>query len=130
MYKNEDEIPIDYLFVSETDEKGIITYSSNYFAKICGYSIEELIGKPHNIIRHKDMPKVAFAELWATIKSGNMWNGFVKNKKKDGRYYWVHAIVFPIILENGQKGYRSRRRQATQDEILKTEKIYESLNNE
>jgi aerotaxis receptor len=126
-YKTEKDLSIDYLFISETDEKGIITYANDYFSKICGWSVESLLGKPHNIIRHKDVPAAAFADLWETIQSGLWWNGFVKNKKKDGRYYWVHAIVFPITLANGKKGYRSRRRQATQDEILAAEDIYESL---
>ncbi len=127
IYKKEEDLPIDYLFISETDEKGVITYANDYFSKICGWSVESLIGKPHNIIRHKDVPKAAFADLWATIQDGKWWNGFVKNKKKDGRYYWVHAIVFPITLPDGTKGYRSRRRQATQDEILAAEVVYESL---
>ncbi len=127
IYKKEEDLPIDYLFISETDEKGIITYANDYFSKICGWSVESLIGKPHNIIRHEDVPWVAFADLWATIQDDKWWNGFVKNKKKDGRYYWVHAIVFPITLPNGKKGYRSRRRQATQDEILAAEIVYKSL---
>jgi len=127
IYTKEEELPIDYLFVSETDEKGIITYANDYFSKICGWSVESLIGKPHNLIRHPDVPKAAFFDLWDTIQKGQWWDGFVKNKKKDGRYYWVHAIVFPIVLENGKSGYRSRRRQATQDEILAAEKIYISL---
>jgi len=127
IYTKEEELPIDYLFVSETDEKGIITYANDYFSKICGWSVESLIGKPHNLIRHPDVPKAAFFDLWDTIQKGQWWDGFVKNKKKDGRYYWVHAIVFPIVLENGKPGYRSRRRQATQDEILAAEKIYISL---
>ncbi len=127
IYKTEEDLPVDYLFISETDEKGVITYANDYFSKICGWSVEELIGKPHNIIRHKDVPKAAFKDLWKTIQDGHWWSGYVKNKKKDGRYYWVHAIVFPITLKNGKKGYRSRRRQATQEEILAAEEIYKSL---
>ena len=127
MYKSEDELPIDYLFVSETDEKGFITFANDYFSKICGWSSKSLIGKPHNIIRHPDVPEAAFRDLWNTIQSDNWWNGFVKNKKKDGKYYWVHAVIFPITLENGRRGYRSRRRQATQEEIIKAEEIYKSL---
>jgi len=123
----EDKLPIDYLFVSETDENGIITYANDYFSKISGWSVSSLIGKPHNIIRHKDVPKDAFASLWETVKSNNMWKGFVKNKKKDGRYYWVHAVVFPIILKDGRRGYRSRRRQATQEEILSAEETYKGM---
>ncbi len=127
VYKTEEDLPIDYLFISETDEKGVITYANDYFSKICGWSVESLIGEPHNIIRHKDVPKAAFADLWKTIQAGHWWSGFVKNKKKDGKYYWVHAIIFPIVLANGDKGYRSRRRQATQDEIIAAEEVYKSL---
>lgn len=126
-YNSENELPIDYLFVSETDEKGIITYANDYFSKISGWEGDTLIGKPHNIIRHPDVPKIAFQDLWNTIQQDKWWDGFVKNKKKDGRYYWVHAIVFPIILKNGKKGYKSRRRQATQEEIIDAEELYKSL---
>lgn len=127
MYWIEKDLPIDYLFISETDDQGIITYANDYFSKISGWSKESLLGKPHNKIRHEDMPKAAFSNLWKTIKSGKPWNGFVKNKKKDGRYYWVHAVIFPITLENGNKGYRSRRRQAKQKEIIEAEDTYKKL---
>ena len=126
-YKNEEELPIDYLFVSETDTKGIITFANDYFSKISGWSKESLIGKSHNVIRHQDVPEAAFRDLWDTIQSGNWWNGFVKNRKKDGKYYWVHAVIFPITMNNGKKGFRSRRRQATQDEIIKAEELFKSL---
>ena len=85
------EIELDpkrYL-VSETDEKGIITYANDYFMEVSGYSKEELIGQPHNILRHPDMPKVIFKLLWQTIKSGKNINAVVKNLAKDGRYYWI-----------------------------------------
>ena len=127
IYEDEKDIPIDYLFVSETDAHGVITYANPYFLKICGWSVDELIGCTHNIVRHPDMPKAVFADLWSTIKAGKWWNGVVKNQKKDGRYYWVHAIVFPITLSNGHKGYRSRTRQASQEEIIEAEKKYEDL---
>ena len=88
--KNE-EIKLDpkrYL-VSETDSKGIITYCNEYFKEIAGYDDGELIGKPHSIIRHSDMPRIVFKLLWDTIKSGKNINAVVKNLAKDGRYYWV-----------------------------------------
>lgn len=75
--------------VSETDEKGKITYCNDYFIEVSGYTKEELIGKPHSIVRHPDMPKVVFKLLWETISQGNNINAVVKNLAKDGRYYWI-----------------------------------------
>jgi PAS domain S-box-containing protein len=75
--------------VSETDEKGKITYCNDYFMEVSGYSREELIGKPHSIVRHPDMPKVVFKLLWETISQGKNINAVVKNLAKDGRYYWI-----------------------------------------
>ncbi|RLA83463.1 MAG: histidine kinase [Epsilonproteobacteria bacterium] len=75
--------------VSETDAKGKITYCNDYFMEVSGYSEEELIGKPHNIVRHPDMPKVVFKLLWETISAGKNINALVKNLAKDGRYYWI-----------------------------------------
>lgn len=75
--------------VSETDEKGKITFCNDYFIEICGYSKEELIGQPHSIIRHPDMPKIVFKLLWKTISQGKNINAVVKNLAKDGRYYWI-----------------------------------------
>lgn len=103
----------DYTFlVSETDEKGIIMFANNDFCKIAGYDIDDLIGKPHNIIRHPDMPKDAFKDLWETIKKGNIWTGYVKNLAKNGDYYWVFATVFPTVSSENKKGFLSCRRKA------------------
>ncbi len=96
----------DYTFlVSETDEKGIILFANDDFCKIAGYDIDELIGQPHNIIRHKDMPKAAFKDLWETVKKGNIWTGYVKNRAKNGDFYWVYATVFPQSLVKIQKDF-------------------------
>jgi PAS domain S-box-containing protein len=95
------DIISDYVIYSKTDLKGTITYASNAFCKISGYSKEELIGKPHNIIRHPDMPKSAFYEMWQTIKKGQVWSGEVKNLKKDKGYYWVKANISPDYDEKG-----------------------------
>ncbi|NWF66622.1 MAG: PAS domain S-box protein [Campylobacterales bacterium] len=88
--------------VSKTDAKGIITHVNKKFVELSGYSEDELIGKSHSIVRHPDMPKEAFKELWDTIKSKQIWKGIVKNRKKDGSYYIVDAIIIPIVDINGE----------------------------
>ncbi|WP_345992201.1 PAS domain S-box protein [Sulfurimonas sp. HSL-1716] len=87
--------------VSKTDKRGIITYANDKFCEISGYTQEELIGKPHNIIRHPDMPTSAFENLWGTIKAGRPWVGKVKNLKKNGGYYYVDTIVNPVLDDHG-----------------------------
>lgn len=95
------DIISDYVIYSKTDKKGVITYASNAFSDICGYSKDELVGKPHSIVRHPDMPKSAFFEMWQTIKVGKTWIGEVKNLKKDGGFYWVKANISPEYNEKG-----------------------------
>ena len=123
------EIVLDeYIFlVSETDEKGNITFANDDFCKIAGYELDELIGKPHNIIRHKDMPKVAFKGLWDTIQKGEIWTGYVKNASKSGKFYWVFATVYPFETPTGRKGYMSCRRKPSKEEIDEHEALYKEL---
>jgi aerotaxis receptor len=113
--------------VSETDSKGIIRFANDDFCNIAGYSIDELIGKPHNMVRHSDMPKVAFKDLWDTIKSGKTWTGYVKNATKSGGYYWVFATVYPFESCDGSQGYLSCRRKASDNEIAEHEKLYKEM---
>lgn len=118
----------DYAFlVSETDAKGIITFANDDFCNIAEYELEELIGNPHNIVRHQDMPKAAFKNLWDTVQKDDVWTGFVKNATKSGGYYWVFATVYPIELEDGSKGYMSCRRKASKEEIEKHEALYKEM---
>ena len=96
--------------VSETDEKGIITYANRQFCAISGYALNELIGQSHNIVRHPDMPKAAFAQMWKDLQAGKDWQGYVKNLRKDGLYYWVDTHITPILDENRRvKGYIAAR---------------------
>lgn len=113
--------------VSETDSAGIITFANDEFIEISGFTKEELIGKPHNIIRHPDMPKAAFKDLWQTVKSGKIWTGFVKNKRKDGGFYWVYATVTPSKGCNGDLVYLSCRKKATEEEIAQAIALYKTL---
>ncbi len=107
-----------YVIYSKTNLFGIITEVSSAFCNISGYTKEELIGKPHNIIRHPDMPKEAFEDMWKTIQSGTIWTGEVKNHTKDGGFYWVKSIVAPICDEDKVVvGYSSFRTDITQEKI-------------
>ena len=121
-----------YVIASRTDLKGIITYSSKAYETISGYKAEELIGKPHSIVRHPDMPKSAFRDLWNTIKSEKLWIGEVKNLKKDGSYYWVKAYIAPYYNKNKKHiGYSAIRIDITaQKEVEElNEQISALLNN-
>ena len=124
------EIVLDdtVFLVSETDEKGNIIFANEDCCRIAEYGVNELIGKPHNIVRHKDMPKAAFKDLWDTIKQGKVWTGYVKNQTKSGNYYWVFATVFPTTISEGTKGYLSCRRKATQEEIDESIALYKQMN--
>ena len=114
--------------ISKTDLKGIITFVNTPFCKLAGYSKEELIGKPHNIIRHPDMPKEVFKELWETIEKNQSWRGFIKNLRKDGKYYWVEAFIEPMFDENGKKiGYISARKKVSDADKEKYTKIYSEM---
>ena len=127
MKEKEVELPKDMMIVSETNSKGEIVFANNDFCKIAGYSMEELIGKPHNIIRHHDMPKVAFTNLWETIQAGNIWKGIVKNQTKNGQYYWVNATAFPSKTPTGELRYISIRVKPTLEEIKNAQKLYATL---
>lgn len=121
------KLSADTMIVSETDAKGIIIYANADFCKIAEYTKEELIGKPHNYVRHNDMPKAAFADLWKTIQSGNVWNGIVKNKTKNGNYYWVNATAYPSKNTQGELRYISVRVKPTDEEIQNAIKLYKTL---
>jgi PAS domain S-box-containing protein len=107
-----------YVIASKTDARGIITYVSNAFADISGFEVEEMIGKSHNIVRHPDMPDDLYQSIWETITSGKIWQGEIKNKKKDGGYYWVFANIAPIFENGDIIGYSSVRKDITGEKTL------------
>ncbi len=114
--------------VSATDLQSRITHCNEDFIRYSGYSVEELVGEPHNILRHPDMPQAAFAELWSQVQSGKPWMGVVKNRTKSGDHYWVSAYVTPL-LENGRiVGYESVRTKASRDQVRRAEELYGRLN--
>lgn len=115
----------DYSFlVSETDAKGMIRFANEDFCTVAEYSVDELIGQPHSMVRHPDMPKAAFKSLWETVQKGEIWTGYVKNATKSGGYYWVFATVYPFSSCDGSAGYLSCRRKPTREEIEKHEALY------
>jgi len=123
------EYPIDddTLIVSTTDTKGRITYINSTFVEVSGFSEEELIGKAHNIVRHPDVPPEAFEDLWATLKQGLPWTGLVKNRRKNGDFYWINANATPLI-ENGQiTGYLSVRTKASPAAIEQAAPAYQQI---
>ena len=117
----------DTMIVSETDEKGIILYANDDFCTIAGYSKDDLIGQAHNIVRHKDMPKAAFKDLWEHAKNNKVWKGIVKNKTKHGDYYWVNATVYSVIKKDLQTRYISVRIKSTKEEIQNAISLYKTL---
>jgi len=110
--------------VSTTDHRGKITYANPYFIEVSGYTEDELLGAPHNILRHPDMPPSAFADLWASIKAGLPWQGLVKNRRKNGDYYWVFARVTPIIENGNTVGYMSVRTKPSRAQIDAAAALY------
>jgi aerotaxis receptor len=116
--------------VSTTDPKGRITYCNPRFIEVSGYTKDELLGQPHNLIRHPDMPEEAFRDMWATIESGKPWSAPVKNRRKNGDYYWVMANATPL-MQNGQPvGYMSVRTEATREQIQAAEDLYARMRDE
>ena len=125
---NEEVLADGCIIISKTDLQGRITFSNKEFTKISGFSPEELTGQPHNIVRHPDMPSVAFAGMWDTIKSGKTWNGIVKNRCKNGDFYWVDATVSPMKIKGEIVGYMSVRTKATEEQIRKADSLYKDIN--
>jgi aerotaxis receptor len=119
--------PDGKLIVSVTTLEGIITHVNQSFVEMSGYTEKELIGAPHSILRHPDMPPAAFKDLWDTVKKGNKWQGFVKNIRKDGGYYWVKATVIPNVRKGKVVGYTSVRRKPSRTKVNECIKLYPTL---
>lgn len=117
----------DLYLLSETDERGIVTYASDSFLRIANFSWEELVGQPHNVVRHPDMPRAAFKSLWTDVQSKGFWTGYVKNARKGGGFYWVYATVLRSTDKNGNIKYVSIRVKPSRDEIKKAEALYATL---
>ena len=111
--------------ISRTDLDGNITFANKAFCTLSGYDKKELLGSPHSIVRHPDMPKAAFEEMWKDIQDNKKWHGFIKNLRKDGDYYWTEAFVEPFYDDEGKKvGYMAARRPVSEaDKDLQEERI-------
>ncbi len=120
--------PRGQTLVSTTDLKGRILYCNPSFIEVSGYEREELLGQPHHIVRHPDMPKAAFADMWYTLQQGEPWSGIVKNRRKNGDHYWVRANAVPMVRRGQVTGYMSIRTRATAEEIAAVEPLYRALN--
>ncbi len=123
------EFPQDLLIVSKTDPKGMITYANHGFCEVARYSLAELLGRPHSIVRHPDMPRTTFALLWETMKHGDEFFAYVLNRASDGDHYWVFAHVVPDVdpRTGAVIGYHSARRWAQPQACIRAMAVYQRL---
>ncbi len=125
--QREIEVPDNATIMSTTDVQSHIIYANAAFTSLCGYDHTEIQGQPHNIVRHPDMPREAFADLWATLEGGEPWTGLVKNRAKNGDHYWVRANATPVVRGGQHVGYTSVRTKASRAEIAAAEALYRNI---
>jgi aerotaxis receptor len=125
--QREHEIPDDAILMSATDTRSHVHYANAAFVAVSGFSREEILGQPHNLVRHPDMPEQAFADMWRTLKAGKSWTGLVKNRRKNGDHYWVRANAAPVIRKGRTIGYMSVRTKPTRDEVRQAETTYRAF---
>jgi aerotaxis receptor len=129
VYVVDQEVPFPdgRLIVSRTDQVGIITRANESFVAMSGWSMPELIGESHSVMRHPDMPSAVFRDLWHTIGQGHTWHGYVKNLRKDGAHYWVFASIVPNVRHGQVIGYTSVRRKASRRAVSLAAAEYAAL---
>ena len=125
--QREYEFPDGATLMSTTDTQSHIAYANEAFVEVSGYARDEILGQPHNLVRHPDMPPVAFADMWATLKGGQSWTALVKNRRKNGDHYWVRANATPIERDGRVTGYMSVRTKPTRQEVSATEELYRRM---
>jgi aerotaxis receptor len=122
--QREFEFPANATLMSTTDTQSHVTYANAAFVEVSGFSRAEIQGQPHNLVRHPDMPKEAFADMWATLKGGEPWTALVKNRRKNGDHYWVRANAMPVVRNGRPVGYMSVRTKASREEIASADVLY------
>ena len=125
--QREFDFAADATLMSTTDPQSHVKYANDAFVAVSGFTRDEIIGQPHNFVRHPDMPEAAFADMWATLKGGEPWTGLVKNRRKDGDHYWVRANAVPIVRGGRTQGFMSVRTRATRDESAAAEQLYAGM---
>ena len=126
----ETQFPDGKLIVSRTDKDGVITQVNQSFIDMSGFEEQNLIGQPHYILRHPDMPKLAYQDLWEVVNSGQKWFGYVKNLRKDGGFYWVYTTVIPNVRDGEVMGYTSVRRKPSRIKVEAVLASYLEMKNE
>jgi aerotaxis receptor len=122
--QREYEFPADATLMSTTDPQSYITYANAAFIEVSGFTHEEIQGQPHNLVRHPDMPREAFADMWATLQGGEPWTALVKNRRKNGDHYWVRANATPVVRDGRVAGHMSVRTKASREDIAAAEALY------
>ncbi|MDF7675870.1 PAS domain S-box protein [Neisseriaceae bacterium ESL0693] len=125
--EEEKQFPDGCLITSTTDLEGVITHVNDAFIEMSGWSKDELMGAEHYILRHPDMPKVAYQDLWTTVQEGKKWHGYVKNLRKNGGFYWVYATIVPSFRDGEIKGYTSVRRKPSRSKINEMAALYAQM---
>ncbi|MFP1879321.1 methyl-accepting chemotaxis protein [Lonsdalea quercina] len=125
--QQEYSLSADTTLMSTTDIKSHITYANSAFIRVSGFDAEELMGQPHNIVRHPDMPPAAFADMWYTLQQGDSWTGMVKNRRRNGDYYWVRANVTPVYHNDKLSGYISVRNTPEAEEVKAAAALYDAV---
>ncbi len=126
----ETPFPDGKLIVSRTDKDGVITQVNQSFIDMSGFEEQDLVGQPHHILRHPDMPKLAYQDLWEVVNSGQKWFGYVKNLRKDGGFYWVYTTVIPNVRDGEVVGYTSVRRKPSRIKVEAVLASYVEMKNE
>ena len=127
VYDREYTLLDEQYLISRTDTRGRIIYANPAFVEVSGYALDELMGAAHNIVRHPDMPEDVFADLWRTLEQGESWTGLIKNRRKDGGYYWVLASVVPVTERGETVCYASVRVKASRKQIDTANRVYAQL---
>lgn len=126
----ETEVPGTEVIISRTDLKGVITFANEMFSHISGYTEDELIGQPHNLLRHPDMPKAVFKKMWDALEKEQKWEGIVKNLRKDQGYYWVFAQISGVYKDGKLVEYKSLRTPISYEQKKEAQALYDTIKKE